>query len=77
MDEPSEGLAPVVIEQIGDVLADLRRDGLSIFLVEQNYGLAIALADTVYILSNGQVVWHGTAAELEGSARVRETYLGV
>jgi branched-chain amino acid transport system ATP-binding protein len=77
MDEPSEGLAPVVIERIGEVVADLRRDGLSVFLVEQNYGLAIALADTVYILSNGQVVWHGTAAELEGSAQVRETYLGV
>ena len=77
MDEPSEGLAPVVIERIGEIVADLRRDGLSVFLVEQNYGLAIALADTVYILSNGQVVWHGTAAELEGSDRVRETYLGV
>jgi branched-chain amino acid transport system ATP-binding protein len=77
MDEPSEGLAPVVIERIGEILADLRREGLSIFLVEQNYGLAIALADTAYILSNGQVVWHGTPAELESSAEVRETYLGV
>jgi branched-chain amino acid transport system ATP-binding protein len=77
MDEPSEGLAPVVIERIGEILAELRRDGLSIFLVEQNYGLAIALADTGYILSNGQVVWHGTPAELESSAGVRETYLGV
>jgi branched-chain amino acid transport system ATP-binding protein len=77
MDEPSEGLAPVVIERIGEILADLRRGGRSIFLVEQNYGLAIALADTAYILSNGLVVWHGTPAELESSAEVRETYLGV
>lgn len=77
MDEPSEGLAPVVIERIGEILADLCRGGLSIFLVEQNYGLAIALADTAYILSNGRVVWHGTPAELESSAEVRETYLGV
>jgi branched-chain amino acid transport system ATP-binding protein len=77
MDEPSEGLAPVVIERIGEIVADLRRGGLSIFLVEQNYGLAIALADTAYILSNGQVVWLGTPAELESSAGVRETYLGV
>jgi len=77
MDEPSEGLAPIVIERIGEILADLRRGGLSVFLVEQNYGLAIALADTAYILSNGQVVWHGTPTELEGSAGVRETYLGV
>ena len=77
MDEPSEGLAPVVIERIGEILADLRRGGLSIFLVEQNYGLAITLADTAYILSNGLVVWHGTPAELDSSAEVRETYLGV
>jgi branched-chain amino acid transport system ATP-binding protein len=77
MDEPSEGLAPVIIERIGEILADLRRDGLSIFLVEQNYGLAVSLADTIYILSNGRVVWQGTPAELEGSASVRETHLGV
>jgi branched-chain amino acid transport system ATP-binding protein len=77
MDEPSEGLAPVIIDRVGEILADLRRGGLSIFLVEQNYGLATALADTVYILSNGRVVWQGTPSELEGSASVRETYLGV
>ena len=77
MDEPSEGLAPVIIDRIGEILADLRRGGLSIFLVEQNYGLATALADTVYILSNGRVVWQGTPGELEASASVRETYLGV
>jgi branched-chain amino acid transport system ATP-binding protein len=77
MDEPSEGLAPVIIERVGEILAGLRRDGLSIFLVEQNYGLAISLADTIYILSNGRVVWHGTPGELESSASVRETHLGV
>jgi branched-chain amino acid transport system ATP-binding protein len=77
MDEPSEGLAPVIIDRVGEILADLRRSGLSIFLVEQNYGLATALADTIYILSNGRVVWQGTPGELEGSAPVRETYLGV
>ena len=77
MDEPSEGLAPVIIERVGEILADLRRSGLSIFLVEQNYGLATALADTIYILSNGRVVWQGTPGELERSASVRETHLGV
>jgi len=77
MDEPSEGLAPVIIERIGEILAGLRRDGLSIFLVEQNYGLAVSLADTIYILSNGRVVWQGTPGELESSASVRETHLGV
>jgi branched-chain amino acid transport system ATP-binding protein len=77
MDEPSEGLAPVIIDRVGEILADLRRSGLSIFLVEQNYGLATALADTIYILSNGRVVWQGTPGELERSASVRETHLGV
>ena len=77
MDEPSEGLAPVLVEQIGDIIASLRRDGLSIFLVEQNYGLAIDSADLIYILSNGRVVWHGTASELDRTAEVREAHLGI
>jgi branched-chain amino acid transport system ATP-binding protein len=77
MDEPSEGLAPVLVERMGQIIADLRGSGLSIFLVEQNYGLAIDSADHLYILSNGQVVWAGTAAELESSAPVREAHLGI
>jgi branched-chain amino acid transport system ATP-binding protein len=77
MDEPSEGLAPVIVEQIGGIIASLRRDGLSIFLVEQNYGLAIDSADLIYILSNGRVVWQGTASELDRTAEVRETHLGI
>src|SRR5262249_22604243 len=77
MDEPSEGLAPVIVERIGEVLADLRRGGLGIFLVEQNYGLALGAADVIYILANGQVVWQGTASELAAAAAVRETHLGV
>ncbi|HEY2128880.1 MAG TPA: ABC transporter ATP-binding protein [Streptosporangiaceae bacterium] len=77
MDEPSEGLAPVIVEQIGGIIASLRRDGLSIFLVEQNYGLATDAADLIYILSNGRVVWQGTASELDRTAEVRETHLGI
>jgi len=77
MDEPSEGLAPVIVEQIGEIISSLRRDGLSIFLVEQNYGLAIDSADLIYILSNGRVVWQGTASELDRTAEVRETHLGI
>jgi branched-chain amino acid transport system ATP-binding protein len=77
MDEPSEGLAPVLVERMGEIMADLRSSGLSIFLVEQNYGLAVDSADIIYILSNGQVVWQGTASELENSASVRETHLGI
>jgi branched-chain amino acid transport system ATP-binding protein len=77
MDEPSEGLAPVIVERIGEVLTDLRRGGLGIFLVEQNYGLALAAADAIYILSKGRVVWQGTASELAAADAVRETHLGV
>ena len=77
MDEPSEGLAPVLVEQIGEIIASLRRGGLSIFLVEQNYGLAIDSADLIYILSNGRVVWQGTASQLDRTAEVRETHLGI
>jgi branched-chain amino acid transport system ATP-binding protein len=77
MDEPSEGLAPVIVEQIGEIITGLRHDGLSIFLVEQNYGLAVDSADLIYILSNGRVVWQGTASELDRTAEVRETHLGI
>ena len=77
MDEPSEGLAPVIVERIGEILSGLRSQGLGIFLVEQNYRLAIDSADDVYILSKGQIVWQGPPAELERTASVRETHLGV
>ena len=77
MDEPSEGLAPVIVERIGEILAGLRRGGLSVFLVEQNYGLATSCADAVHILAKGRVVWRGTPAELAAAAPVRETHLGV
>jgi branched-chain amino acid transport system ATP-binding protein len=77
MDEPSEGLAPVVVERIGEILAGLRSQGLAIFLVEQNYRLAINSADSVYILSKGQIVWQGSPGELDRTESVREAHLGV
>jgi branched-chain amino acid transport system ATP-binding protein len=77
MDEPSEGLAPVIIERVGQVIADLRRQGLAIFLVEQNYNLAIGSADTVSILANGSIVWHGSPGELTADPVTREAHLGV
>ena len=77
MDEPSEGLAPVIVERIGEIMSGLRSQGLAIFLVEQNYRLAIDSADGVYILSKGQIVWQGPPADLERNAPVRETHLGV
>jgi branched-chain amino acid transport system ATP-binding protein len=77
MDEPSEGLAPVLVDRVGAVIAELREQGLGIFLVEQNYRLAMSSADSVSILANGAVVWQGTPGELDASPGVRETHLGV
>ncbi len=77
MDEPSEGLAPRIVEQLGSVIARLKDEGLPILLVEQNLALALGLADRVYVLSKGQVVFSGTAAELWSDAELHRRYLGV
>jgi branched-chain amino acid transport system ATP-binding protein len=77
MDEPSEGLAPVIVARVGEIVADLRRQGLAVFLVEQNYRLAAESADRIYILAKGKTVWAGTAADLDAAADIRETHLGL
>ena len=77
MDEPSEGLAPLLLQQLGDKLLELKRSGLGIFLVEQNLGLVLKLADEAYILDRGQVVYHATPEELNRDAEVKQRYLGV
>lgn len=77
MDEPSEGLAPVLVQQLRDQLLQLKQEGLTILLVEQQLGLALAVADEIYIMDRGTVVYHGTPAELEASAEVMHRYLGV
>jgi branched-chain amino acid transport system ATP-binding protein len=77
MDEPSEGLAPVIVDRVGETIAELRQQGLAIFLVEQNYNLAIRRADTVSILANGTVVWRGSPGELGADPAAREAHLGV
>ncbi len=77
MDEPSEGLAPVIIEQLRDRLQDLKRSSLSMLLVEQNYSLALKLADILYVMENGRVVFAGGPEELETSEDVKRRYLGV
>jgi branched-chain amino acid transport system ATP-binding protein len=77
MDEPSEGLAPIVIQQLGDQLLALKQAGLTIFLVEQNLGLALKLADEIHILDRGEIVYSGTPAMLSADAAVKQRYLGV
>ena len=77
LDEPSEGLAPLVVHEIGRIVRRLRDDGLAILLVEQNYALATAVADRVSVMSKGQIVYEGTPADLETREEVKRRYLGV
>ncbi len=77
MDEPSEGLAPIVIQTIGDIILKLKEEGLSILLVEQNVPLALKVSDYVYILHNGRIAHQCTKAELEGDTKLQSEYIGV
>lgn len=77
MDEPSEGLAPRLVEQVGEVLLTLRALGQSILLVEQNLGLVLRTVDRVYVLSKGQIAWSGTPQELEKAEEILTEHLGV
>jgi branched-chain amino acid transport system ATP-binding protein len=77
MDEPSEGLAPLMVEEIVRVLDDLRAQSLSILLVEQNLSMALGLADRVYVMSKGQIVYAGLPADLQANPDVKHRYLGV
>ncbi len=77
MDEPSEGLAPLVVAELGRVIARLKQDGLSVLLVEQNLTFALELADHVYVMSKGRIVYDGSSAELSNNIEVKARYLGV
>jgi branched-chain amino acid transport system ATP-binding protein len=77
LDEPSLGLAPMLVADIFEVVRDLRRRGLTVMLVEQNAVHALQLSDRGYVLENGSVVLEGTGEELLGDDRVRSAYLGL
>ena len=77
LDEPTEGLAPIVVERIAGIIHDLRAAGMTMLLVEQNYPFAIGLAEHVYVLGKGRIRWHGPEPELDRSPAVRATWLGV
>ena len=76
LDEPSLGLAPIIIQQIFDIIEQLRKDGVTVFLVEQNANQALKLADRAYVLENGRIVMQGSGAELLVDPKVRDAYLG-
>jgi branched-chain amino acid transport system ATP-binding protein len=77
LDEPSEGLAPIVVEEIVHVLRKLKGEGLAVLLIEQNLRVALDLADRHYVLSKGQVCYTGTSSELENNEQVLREYLSV
>ncbi|SEJ04916.1 amino acid/amide ABC transporter ATP-binding protein 2, HAAT family [Azotobacter beijerinckii] len=76
LDEPSLGLAPIVVKQIFQILRDLAAGGMTIFLVEQNANHALKLSDRGYVMVNGQIRLSGTGEELLGNPEVRSAYLG-
>ena len=77
LDEPSMGLAPLLVAEIFQAVQDLKAQGTTIFLVEQNATAALAIADRGYVLETGAVVMHGTGAELLADDRVKAAYLGL
>jgi len=76
LDEPSMGLAPILVEQIFDIIKELHRQGTTILLVEQNAQMALSVADRGYVLETGKITLSGTGAELAASPEVKKAYLG-
>ena len=76
LDEPSMGLAPILVEQIFEIIQDLHKAGTTILLVEQNAQMALSIADRAYVLENGQIALSGTGAELAQSDAIKKAYLG-
>jgi len=77
MDEPSEGLAPLIVAEVGRTIARLKAEGQSILLVEQNTGLAFDLADEVVMLNTGRVAFNGSVDEVRGNRELITQHLGV
>jgi branched-chain amino acid transport system ATP-binding protein len=76
MDEPSMGLAPALVEQVFDIIQTINRQGVTILVVEQNAAVALGIAARGYVLQNGRIVAHATAADLLGADHIRRAYLG-
>jgi branched-chain amino acid transport system ATP-binding protein len=77
MDEPSEGLAPIIIQGLWEAIGKLKQEGLSILLVEQNAHLALKLVDYVHVMSKGQVVYSSRPEELRDNEEIKSSYLGI
>ncbi|HEY6026149.1 MAG TPA: ABC transporter ATP-binding protein [Pseudolabrys sp.] len=77
LDEPSEGVSPLIVEQMANTIVELKHDGLSILLSEQNLHFARLVCDRAYVLEKGQLQWHGTMAALDDNLEVQRAYLTV
>ncbi|WP_457567277.1 ABC transporter ATP-binding protein [Desulfurobacterium sp.] len=77
LDEPSLGLAPNLVLDIFKIIQELKNEGLTVLLVEQNVHLGLAISDYAYVMENGKIVMEGTGSELENDPRVKEAYLGL
>ena len=77
MDEPSLGLAPLIVEKVVDIIRDIRNSGTTVILVEQNAFMALSIADHGYVLENGRIALSGPASELLRNDEVRRSYLGL
>ena len=77
LDEPSLGLAPLLVEQVRDIVMDINKSGVSVLLIEQNAAMALSIADYGYIMENGKIVLDGEASKLREDDDVQEFYLGL
>ena len=77
IDEPTEGLAPLIVQQVGNLLAEIARRGVAILLVEQKLAIALRISNRVYVMGHGKIVFEGTPAELKADQNVRREWLEV
>jgi branched-chain amino acid transport system ATP-binding protein len=77
IDEPTEGLAPLIVQQVGDLIAEIARRGIAILLVEQKLSIAMRISHRLYIMGHGRIVFEGTPADLKASQSVRKEWLEV
>jgi len=77
MDEPSEGLSPRIVEEVGEIVSRLNRDGCAILIVEQNLSFALQVTKRVLVMNKGQIVYSGSAKELAGNEAICRQYLGL
>jgi branched-chain amino acid transport system ATP-binding protein len=77
LDEPSEGVAPLIVEQMANTIVELKKEGLSILLSEQNIHFARLVSDRVYVLEKGQIRWQGSMTRLDTNLDVQRAYLTV